>query len=366
MTPSVLHLIAVPHLKDADASGVLDAAMIGVHALDGVAVAVGPWYDAKLRAASCGVALADAFPSPVGISELAWRRIVTHWRHRQIDSVHCWGLGAARLAALSLPAVPRVVTPLEPAPATVHKRLRRTLDASRMLTLAPADHDDWSRLGFENALAPAPSLEILLDYEQSRTALGIEPNELLLVGIADIIDARRRTALARTLSKLDVARLPTTALAVPGTFARRARRIETEAPADTRMLPWRGTLPAAIAAADIACWGPEEHTSRRLASAGCLHTLVSTCLRAGLPTVIPETRDTDGLVLDEVARELRTPDASHTGAAHTIFARLHNRAEQARVGRLARRVGNYEQSTARFASVARAIYQEVAGVAAGV
>lgn len=355
MSRRVLHLISATRQGDADLAGLLDAALIGVRAAGGFAVAVGPWEDAKDRAASFDVALADSFPAPAGLPELAWRRIRRHWNDRGLEAIHCWGLQAERLARRALPHVPRVLTPLEPASKALSSRFP---DTTTVVTLSDFDHQDWNATSRNAQRVPAPSFLSKVAPEAARRALGITSAEQVLCGICDVQDAERRTALTQTLLKLDVAAVPITALATPGAHARRSRRLEIESDVDSRLLPFRGTLPVALAAADVACWGPEHARSRSLGSFGARQILIGSALRSGVPVVMPDV-GVDWNDLPRGSQDFATPDPTHTGVAHVLYRQLNTRERCTQASAGLRDDDRFAAQTRAFADAMTTIYEEV-------
>lgn len=361
----VLHLIAAEPARETDLTGLLDAALLAASVIGGVAVSVGPWKDAPARAKCLGVPLADACPAPAGIPEFARGRIAQHWKHRPIDLVHCWGAPAASLARLALPRVPRVCTPLKDPRSGEWQHLRdRALRSARIVFLHEQDERAWRTHGIEGDSLPAPSTRIELERDRVRRALGLEPTELALFPITDACDGARAAASLNTLAKLAVADIFITGMINIGPHTRRARTLASNSPVRMRILPSRGTLPESLSAADVACWGPEPSRPRSLAAAWCQRTLLATALRSGVPSLMPHTPATEGLVPEQLAPILRTPDASSTGVAHAISRHLRCSQRRAEITQQLADNDSSQAETEAFRRGVFEVYAETARVSA--
>lgn len=327
MTARVLHLLAATPSDRLDRTHALDAVAIAARATNPnpLIATVGPWP------ASPHTTL--AIHAPATRPELAHRTIARHFAKRPLLAVHCWGLPAARLAALALPKLPRLFTPTDPLPPHTDPLARNALANARGLYLAPSEHHAW-RHACPGPLLPPPSPPpSTINRNDVRQQLGLEHDERLILPLADVDTDTRRAAQTLIIAELALTDRYATILARYAPHARRARTLAARPAFTMRELPNTITLASALAAADTALAPTEFRTRQRVGSPGLTNILLRAAAHANLPTIVLENED-HAHALPPSLHHLFTPDPSPMGhlnrmrrhldtAEHHTLARTH-------------------------------------------
>lgn len=344
--------------------------------------------EGERRAGRLGLRATDRVPTrrgPLGPTARAMRRLLQN-RYDDVnlptpDLVQCWSvrlLGIAR-AAFGKRAIPRCCV-LSRTPVThnsgpltgrwlARRRIERALDDTTLLALDPTIREAWAPAAsvgrgglrmLDNirlceppviSTPPAPA------REEARAALGLHPDEVAIVLLADPPAAADAVRFAFLVGLIHCAGIRVVAITRPGTRgARRSARFVAGHSRRWGLIETDHPLPHVLAAADIAVWDVGDDG---VPSSGPLS--IRAAMAAGVP-VAAAWRPMAARALGAAASDCLAASDTPQLVAGRMHALAQDAALRARVGEQCRAIAAEGAARDDFRRTLLALWQERANV----